>query len=292
MRLAGRGFSFLAVGVAVLALAGCGNGGASSTPGGASSTPGAAPTPPPAPPPPEPQTWIGFASPTRASLVEGGRVRAVVVVSGERLRLPLRLPVDGNAPAGELLVSEEVEIEAYAHGAVEIGGIRDQRSEGTASYELALREPPEGLPSGVAFAEGATTFRVTVHDAEGRAECSRLDLEVSRESFNRPGGFSTARFTVEGPPDLAVRFLEPYWDDRFEQWDEPPELPLDLSDIPPVTLAIPSSLSYQRLSSGGHRQRIPLSWYNDLEVAAVAPGCRPVSLECQARTILTRGCRP
>lgn len=70
-----------------------------------------------------------------------------------------------------------------------------------------------------------------------------------------------------------------------------PDLPIALSHVPPVTLAIPDSLLYQGLSAGGHRQRVSLSWYDDLRFDAVAPGCAPITLRCPVRTILTHGCR-
>ena len=136
---------------------------------------------------------------------------------------------------------------------------------------------------------GATATRPPPPSA---ADCSRIALYATREDFDRRGVFSTARITLEGPPGVGLRFVEPYWDDRLTDRDDPPELPLDLSDIPPVTLAIPSSLPYRELSGGGHRQQISLAWYGDLEVVAVAPGCGPIRLRCTAETILTRGCRP
>lgn len=272
-----------------MAIAGCDG-------GGESVAPPATPVPPPAPapeppPPPEPTTWIGFADPARATLFEGGRVRAVVQVSGELLESPLRLSLDRGATADQLLVPEEVEIEAYAHGAVEIVGLGDQRSEAATSYRIALMPPPEGLPSRVAFADGATTFRITLNNVDREPGCARLELEAAREDFDFDGGFSTARITLEGPRNVGLRFFEPYWEERLEEREEPPDLPVDLSAAPPITLAIPGSLAYRGLSAGGHRQRITLNWYRDLRLAAVAPGCEPVRLRCRARTILTAGCR-
>ena len=246
----------------------------------------------PPPPPSAARTWIGFADPARASLFEGGRVRAVIVVSGELLRSPLRLPVNRRVPADQLLVPEEVEIEEYGHGAVEIVGIGDQRSEAAANYRITLLPPSEGLPPGVAFAEAATTFRVTLNDGDRHPGCARLELGATGEDFDFDGSFSTAQVTLEGPRNVGLRFLEPYWDERLEEREDPPDLPLDLSDVPPIILAIPNSLSYQGLSAGGHRQRISLSWYQDLELAAVAPGCEPVPLRCPVESILTTGCSP
>ena len=246
----------------------------------------------PPPPPVAPKTWIGFAGPARASIFEGGRVRAVIVVSGELLGSPLRLFVDRSAPADQLLVPEEVEIDEYGHGAVEIVAISDQRSEAAANYRITLLPPPEGLPPGVAFAAETTRFRITLNNVDRQPGCARLELAATREDFDFDGQFSTARFTVEGPQNVALRFVEPYWDERLEEREDPPDVPIDVSDLPAITLAIPSSLPHQGLSAGGHRQRITLSWYRDLHLAAVVPGCEPVALRCPVESILTTGCSP
>ena len=219
-------------------------------------------------------------------------MRALIAVSGEPLVSPLRLTVDRSAPADQLLVPEEVEIEGNAHGVVEIVGLEDGRSETESSYQITLLPPPEGLPVGVAFAEAATTFRVTLHDGDQQSGCRPLRLSASGERVDSRGGFSTARITMEGPWNVALRFLEPYWSDRLEDWEEPPDLPIDLSAIPPVTLAIPNALSYRQLAAGGHRQQISLSWYDDLYLMAVAPGCEPVSLRCRRLSRQSARCAP
>jgi len=242
-------------------------------------------------PPPEPRTWIGFADPARASLVEGGRFRAVVQVSGELLRSPLVLSVEQSGPAGQVLTPETVEIEAYGHGAVEIVGVSDRRTERLTEFGITLVPSAEGLPPAVALAAESATFSVSLIDGDRRPGCERLVLSATREDFDFDGRFSTARVTLEGPRNVGLRISEPYWEERLEDRDEPPELPIDLSDVPPVTLAIPRSLPYQGLTDGGHRQRISLSWYSDLRFAAVAPGCAPITLRCPVRTILTHGCR-
>ena len=280
--------SLLAVYLA-MAFAGCGGGGESAA---SPATPAPPPPPPPPEPPPEPKTWIGFADPARASLFEGGRVRAVVLVSGELLGSPLRLSVESSAPADQLRVPEAVEIEAHRHGAVEIVGLDDERSEAADSYRITLTPPPEGLPPGVVFDEAAMTFRVTLNDGEREPGCTRLELAATRERFDFNGKFSTARITLEGPQNVALRFFEPYWDDRLEEREAPPNLPVDLSSVPPITLAIPNGLLYQPLSAGGHRQRISLSWYRDLRLAAVAPGCKPVPLHCRRASRRTTRCSP
>lgn len=243
-------------------------------------------------PPPEPKTWIGFADPARASLFEGGRFRAVVQVSGVLLRSPLVLSVEQSGPAGQVLTPETVEIEAYGHGAVEIVGISDRRTERPTEFGITLVPPPEGLPPEVALAAESATFRVSLTDGDRQPGCERLELWATREDFDFDGEFSTARVTLEGPRNVGLRISEPYWEERLEDRDEPPELSIDLADVPPITLAIPGGLLYQRLADGGHRQRISLSWYRDLRFAAVAPGCAPVTLRCAVRTILTHGCRP
>lgn len=278
----------LVVGLAV-AFTGCDGGRQSAAP---PTAPAPAPAPPPPPaPPPEPETWIGFADPARATLIEGSRVRAVVLVSGDLLDAPLRLSLERDAPADQLVVPEEIEIEAYGHGAVEVVGLVDGRSEAAGAYRITLLPPPEGLPPRVAFAEGATTYRVTLNDGDRDPGCGRLELNATREDFDFDGYFSKARITLEGPRNVGLRFHGPYWDDRLLDREEPPDLPIDVSDAPPITLAIPTSLSYQGLSAGGRRQRVSLSWYDDLHVQAVAPGCRPLRLRCPVRTILTQGCR-
>ena len=160
-----------------------------------------------------------------------------------------------------------------------------------ATTRITLRAPPDGLPDEVAFTSGATTFRVTLGGSNGDPGCEQLALDARSERFDRSGGFSTARLVMEGPPGVGLRFLEPYWEDRFDQWEEPPDLPLDLSDVPPITLAIPNSLRYSGLGRRGHRQAISLSWYFDLHLAAVAPGCPPLTLRCRIRSNRTPDCR-
>ncbi len=142
--------------LAGLLSAGCGD-------GGGLTAPQAGPPPVPAPPPPpEPETWIGFADPARASLPEGGRVRAAIVVSGVLLRAPLALSVERSGPASEVLAPETVEIEAYGHGAVEIVGISDRRTEPPTDFRITLVPPPEGLPPEVALAAESATFSVSL----------------------------------------------------------------------------------------------------------------------------------
>lgn len=216
----------------------------------------------------------------------------MVLVEGELLPSPLRLSLDHDAPAGQLLVPEDVEVAAYGYGAVEIVGIVDQRSEAAASYGVRLLPPPEGLPPGVAFDEAATIFRVTLNDGDRAPGCGRLELRATREDFDFDGRFSTARIRLEGPANVGLRFREPYWDERLEEREDPPDLPFDVAAAPPITLAIPSSLPYEVLLEGGHLQRISLGWYDDLLLAAVAPGCEPVPLRCPVESILTTGCSP
>ncbi len=272
-----------------VAFAGCDGGGQSAGP---PTIPVPPPAPVPPPPPPEPKTWIGFADPARASLFEGGRVRAVVLVSGEVLGSPLRLSVESSAPADQLLVPEELDIGVSRHGAIEIIGLDDGRSEAPSRYQITLTPPPEGLPPGVVFAEAATTFRVTLNDRDREPGCTRLQLVATHERFDSDGKFSTAQITLEGSQNVALRFVEPYWDERLEERNEPPNVPIDLSNVPPINLAIPNSLSYQPLSAGGHRQRISLSWYRDLQLAAVAPGCKPVPVRCRRESRRTTRCSP
>ena len=255
----------------VMAFAGCeGAGESAASP--------ATPAPPPtAPPPPPTETWIGFADPARASLFEGGRVRPVVLVSGELLESPLRLAVEHNAPPGQLLVSDEVAIKRWRHGAVEIVGLEDETSEAAASYRITLLSPPEGLPPGVALAEAAKTFQVTLNDGDRQPGCSRLRLSTARPRFGPDRRFSTAQITLEGPRNVALRFFGPYWTDRLKEREDSLDLPIDPSDAPPITLTIPSSLWYLPVSKGGHWQRMSLFWYSaDLRLAALVPGCEPV----------------
>lgn len=272
--------------------AGC-DGGDGSAASPAAPPPSAPPSPAPPPPaPPEPETWIGFADPARASLFAGGRVRAVIVVSGEPLTSPVRLTVDRSAPADQLVVPEEIEIDAYAHGAVEIVGIGDRGSEGQATYQITLLPPPEGLPARVALTEAATTYHVTLNGGNREPDCARLELDATRERFDSRGEFSTARITLEGPQNVALRLSEPYWTERLKERENPPELSIDLSAAPPITLAIPSSLPYRPLAAGGHRQQVSLSWYGDLRLAAVVPGCKPVQVRCERVSSRTTRCSP
>ena len=269
-------------------ITGCDGGGESAR---VPTAPAPAPAPAPPPPPPEPTTWIGFADPARARLIEGGRVRAVVQISGDLLESPLRLAVQHSAPGDQLLVADEVEIERRRHGAVEIVGAEDDTPEAGAGYEITLLPPAEGLPPGVVLDEAATTFRVIVEDGDPRPDCRRLELDATRERFDSRDEVSTARITLEGPQNVALRLSEPYWTNRFDDWEKPPELPIDLSAAPPVSLVIPESLAYQPLAASGHRQRITLAWYWDLDFAAVAPECRPVRLRCRRSGRSTR-CSP
>ncbi len=247
--------------------------------------------PPPEPPPALTHTWIGFADPLRAQLLAGGRIRVSVTAKGEPLDGPLRLRLDHALPGGTLVVPAEVLVERHGHGMFEISRPPAAGVEAASSYGIALDDPEDGLPPGVALSGNRSSLRIALLAAKGATDCSVLHLSASRERFDRRGGFSSARLLVEGPEHVAVRFLEPYWEDRFEQWDEPPELPIRLSQVADVPLIFPDTLSYRDAGGGGHSQRVSLAWYGDLELEAVAPGCAPSRLRCPVETILTQGCR-
>lgn len=242
------------------------------------------------PPPPPAVTWIGFAPPATAELFAGSRVRVSVTAAGEPLESAMTLDLHHPFPAGALDVPSEVRVERHGHGIFEIERRPTSGFEAASRHEISLRAPEEGLPPGIGLSQREDRFRVTLPEADPH-DCSALHLSATSERFDQRDGLSSARLLLEGPANVAVRFIEPYWEERLEAWDEPPELPIPLSDVAPVPLFFPDAMPYRSGAGRSHSQRVSLAWYRDLEVEAVAPGCAPVRLRCPVETILTRGCR-
>lgn len=272
-----------------LGLSGCGGGG-----GGGSGAPVARPAPAPAPEPPPPPTvtWIGFAAPSEAELFAGSRTRIMVTIAGEPLAAALDLQLDHSAPASALDIPSEVRVEQQGFGGFDIERPPASGVAAPSRHEIRLRAPEDGFPPGVALSGSRDRFLVRLREA-GPAGCPTLHLSATRERFNYrgQGGFSSARLLVEGPEGVGLRLLESYWKGRLEQWDEPPDLPIPLSQVADVPLIFPDQIPYRSAAGAGHSQRISLAWYNDLEVEAVTPGCAPTRLHCPVDTIVTQGCR-
>ncbi len=280
------GHRWAALGVAVgLGLAGCAGDGESGA-----QAPAPRPAPSPEPPPPPTVTWIGFASPTEVEVFAGSRTRVSVTVAGEPLDAPFDLRLDHEAPAESVLIPDEVRVEQRGHGAFEIERPPASGFEAASRHEVVLRAPEDGLPAGVALSGNRGRLGVTLPESDPHG-CSGFRISATAERFDRRGGFSSAQLRLEGPEHVAIRFPGPYWDDRFEAWDEPPDLPIQPSDAAPVSLVFPDAMPYQSAGGGGHSQRVSLAWYEDLELEAVAPGCAPIRLRCPVETILTQGCR-
>lgn len=243
---------------------------------------------------PEAETWIGFAGLARAVLFEGGRIRIVAAVSGGRIHprdLPIRLPLELDAPPDRLLLPDAVEIGRYGLGVVEAEAVRDQREVAVEHYTLHLRQPPEGLPTGAALDSGASVFHLTVRNEPADPACAGLTLGESEVALDPRGSFWTADITLRGPERAMLRIGDPYWDRPMWEGDEPEDLPISLSQLPPIFHGTPQRLSSSGTGSGIFRHTLSFAWYDGpLALTAAAPGCGSVTLTCGVDAH-RRGCR-
>ena len=257
---------------ATLAIAACGGDAAPVAP---PPPPPVASPPPVAPPPPAEATVtrIGFEDRSTV-LLEGGRVRALVMAVGEPVfpehgPLEERLAFRSDAPGDRLIwTSASRTLGIYA---LEIESLPDMETNSGATYEFRVEEANGGLPPGIALDQDRTVLRVTVQDL-GPEDCSDLALNASRvrrhplsEQWGsyRIRSRGTARIHFQGPRRAALRILAPYF------------RPGDGSSLAVLN---PTDLPYQGLGGGAHRQTVSLHWLNDLELAAFLPGCEEVLL--------------
>jgi len=254
-----------------LAIAGCGGDGSPAAPASPPPPPPATPQPPP--PATPTVTRIGFVDES-AVLVEGGSVRALVMAEGRPLLpehgpLEEKLALRADAPGDRLVwtsTSRALGIHAF-----EIESPPGGHPVHPQPRTLHLVETDGGLPPGIALDPDRTVFRVTVRNLEPE-DCSDLTLTASRvrsharrDQWGSNGLRSrgTAEVRFQGPSRAALRIAMPYFG------------PYEGSALAVLN---PTSLPYQPVGGGGHRQAVSVNWFNQLELTAFLPGCEEVPL--------------
>jgi len=220
-------------------------------------------------PPPPARTWIGFAD-RHVTLIEGGHVRLPLPFAGEPVALDavpgFPVDVESDAPDGQLRWTYiTANDEGNGYHSLGLHAVPDGVDETPSSFEITLRRREPGI----GISRGAGVLRVNVRDAAD-PECATLDL-TSSESRLGDDAVQTGEFLFEGPEGAALRIGGPY----ATFLDAYP-------DDPPHPVISPLRLLYRELARRGHRQQFSLHWSGELSLAAVAPGCAPVLLNCGA----------
>ena len=196
-----------------------------------------------------------------AHVIPAFEFRVVTDAPPDQLRMPDFVVPTVGAPPHSGLATFPVE------------ALLDGVEEGPQRYSIQL-ERPDLLRPADALTEG--TIEVVVMDARA-VNCAAFRFDVQ---FREGGGEEHPRsgeLRLEAPHfATTVSILSPY---------VPVPSTVQIR-IPRIAELSPDAFSFRRVGEG-FDTTIPLRWLRDLELAAEAPGCPPVGVECDGR-----GCRP